>query len=160
MGPARVNFGFLCLELLIAALMLSSPAFAQGQPGTTNTCGALGPESGVRMHATKTVRPEYPQDAVRSKVTGIVVAEVCIPAGGTIASIQSISSAPSKVIADSVRKALSEWRFWTAFEHGRYYPYGGKIVFYFVEPELCTECGCRARLTRQVDACAACCLPG
>jgi archaetidylinositol phosphate synthase len=37
---------------------------------------------------------------------------------------------------------------------------GGLALSGYMHPELCTECGCRARLTRQVDACAACCLPG
>jgi TonB family protein len=128
------GFNVSCLVLLISGALLPSwPASAQAQWGTTNTCEVLGPASGVRMHATRTILPEYPQDAIRSKVTGVVVAEVCIPAGGRVASIQSISSAPSKAIAESVRKALSQWRFWTVFENGRHYPYGGKIIFYFVE---------------------------
>lgn len=116
-----------CLLLAVSAL-----AVAQVQPGTTNKCERLLDALNVRMHANKIVRPAYPEQAIRSKTAGLVVAEVCVPAGKTVADVR-ISSAPSEVIAESVKQALSQWTFRTWFQNNAYSAYGGKIVFYFVE---------------------------
>lgn len=115
-----------------ACLLAPGLAYAQFQPGTTNKCERLLAAMNVLMHAKKTVRPVYPEEAIRARTTGVVVAELCIPAGGPIAAV-TISSTPSGAIARSVKQALSQWRFRTWFEKGRYSAYGGKIVFYFVE---------------------------
>ena len=119
-----------CFLLGIAAV--AGAAFSQVQPGTANKCERMLDAASVRKRATKTVRPVYPEQAVRGKVIGVVVAEVCVPAGGTIAAFW-ISSAPSDAIAESVKQALSQWRFKPWSDDAGYHAYGGKIVFYFVE---------------------------
>jgi hypothetical protein len=118
----------LCPSLLAAGFV--HPQF---QPGTANKCeGRLGPMNLLRQ-ATKTVRPAYPQEAIRAKATGVVLAELCVPAGGPIAAV-TISPTPSEAIARSVKQALARWRFGTWIDNkGRYSAYGGKVIFYFIE---------------------------
>lgn len=118
--------------LAIAVIALDTTGLAQLQPGTTNNCESLMNAANVRRHATKTVRPVYPEEAIRDRITGVVVAEICVPRGSTVAAIR-ISSAPSNAIAQSVKRALSQWAFRPMFQNGRYVAYGGKIIVYFVQ---------------------------
>ena len=85
----------------------------------------------VLMLATKTIRPAYPEEAIRAHTTGVVVAELCIPAGAPTAAV-TISSSPSEAVSRSVRQALSQWTFQTWTQNGKHSAYGGKIIFYFV----------------------------
>jgi len=119
-------------SVLCASLLAAGFADAQGQPGTANNCERLITAMNVLLHATKTVRPAYPEEAIRARTTGVVVAELCVPAGNAIAAV-TISSTPSEAIARSLKQALSQWTFRTWIQNDKYSAYGGKVIFYFIE---------------------------
>jgi hypothetical protein len=118
----------------------------------------------LRRLATHIVVPEYPKEDITAKMTGIAVAELCVPAGATIASPVRIVSAPSAAIADSMRKALAQWRFKpiTSMPNSTdYVSYASKVIYYFVEqngqfvvlsPAESFYVGPRFALRQQADA--------
>jgi len=115
-----------------ASLLAAGFVHPQVQPGTTNHCERMMSPAQVLMLVSKRARPAYPEEAIRAKTTGVVVAEICVPAGIPTAAV-TISSTPSEGITRSVRQALSQWRFQTWFEKGSFHAYGGKVIFYFLE---------------------------
>lgn len=126
--PLRFRVALSCLVLVFCASALP----AQVQPGTTNKCEAMGIPKQIRMLATKTVRPVYPEEAIRAGTTGLVVAEVCAPRDGRPASIK-ISSAPSEALARAVKTAVSQWKFRKREDENASLAFGGKVVFYFLK---------------------------
>ena len=74
----------------------------------------------------------YPEEAIRARTTGLVVAEMCAPLDGRPASIK-ISSAPSEALARAVKAAVSQWKFRTRVDENEPPAFGGKIVFYFLK---------------------------
>lgn len=97
-------------------------------------CEETTAEVTLRRSATKRVIPEYPASAIKSGVTGLVVAEVCVPPGGGAASVEIVES-PSPAIGQAVEDALNQWRFDTMYEQGdpsHTHAYGSRVIFYFV----------------------------
>jgi TonB family protein len=88
----------------------------------------------IRKLATRTVRPVYPEEAIRAGTTGLVVAEICVPLDGRPASIK-ISSAPSEALARAAKTAISQWRFRTRVHENEPLAFGGKIIFYFLKQD-------------------------
>jgi hypothetical protein len=101
----------------------------------------------LRRLATHIVVPEYPKEDITAKMTGIAVAELCVPAGATIAS-----------------PALAQWRFKpiTSMPNSTdYVSYASKVIYYFVEqngqfvvlsPAESFYVGPRFALRQQADA--------
>ncbi len=98
------------------------------------SCEETTAEVTLRRLATKRIIPEYPASAIKSGVTGLVVADVCVPAGGGAASVELVES-PSPAIGRAVEDALKQWRFDTVYEQGdpsHTHGYGSRVIFYFV----------------------------
>jgi hypothetical protein len=118
--------------LLLALRLLS-------QPASPVPCGGRIAEEGLRKtFATRIVDPTYPESAIRAKVTGIVVAQVCVPAGSKVVGTVRISTAPSPDLAEAVEQALAQWRFgpmWPAGRPSEFLPYNSKVVYYFIESD-------------------------
>jgi hypothetical protein len=120
--------------LFVVLLGMQIPAYTQVQPGATNKCERLLHVKKLREQAIQLLIPEYPPVAIKTGVTGIVVAEICIPAGISHPEV-SIVSAPSSHLADAVKGALQKSTFRRLLEHGSYRAYGGKMFFYFVSSQ-------------------------
>lgn len=121
------------LFVLASTTELGNVAHGQVQPGSTNKCERLLDVMNLRTHAIELVTPEYPDTAIRSRKTGLVVAEICVPAGASTPDVR-IVAAPNSDIANSVRKALGKSRFRTMWDSS-FRAYGGKVIFYFVSQD-------------------------
>lgn len=100
-------------------------------------CEETTAEVTLRRLATKRVIPEYPASAIKSGLTGLVVADVCVPPGGGAALVEIVES-PSPAIGQAVEDALKQWRFDTVYEQGdpsHTHGYGSRVVFYFVNQD-------------------------
>ena len=98
------------------------------------SCEGRTAEEALRRSATKRVIPEYPASAIKSGLTGLVVADVCVPPGGGAASVEIVET-PSQALGQTVEDALKQWRFDTWYEQGNpthLHGYGSRVVFYFV----------------------------
>lgn len=119
----------------VIALVFMAGGAAFGQNKTKPFCGDVLAEVALRKTYAKTVvAPVYPQEAIRSKSTGIAVAEICVPAGGGKAAAR-IVVAPNGAIAKAMLEALAQWTFgvkWRGNDQTHYVEYGGKITYYFV----------------------------
>jgi hypothetical protein len=129
------------LALRIFGLAVALPWVVRlfAQPAPLWPCDRrIAEESLRKTFATRVVHPTYPQEAIRAKVTGVVVAQVCVPAGSKeIASIR-ISTAPSPDLAKAVEQALAQWRFgpmWRPGNPSEVLSYSSKVVYYFVEKD-------------------------
>lgn len=122
-------------RIIIAALLPNTWVLAQ--QATPSACNFTVAELTLRNTlATKTVAPVYPSEAVNRKLTGLVVADVCVMAGSTTASSINIVSAPDVLLGKSVKAALSQWTFGPLSAQGepsRLYSYRSKVIYYFVE---------------------------
>lgn len=120
---------------LLAAIALANVVFSQTYPAPP--CDRTIAEEGLRKtFATKIVHPTYPKDAILAKVTGVAVAELCVPAGSKGAPIIRIATAPSAAIAKSLEQALSQWRFGPMWRQGapsEFLSYASKVIYYFVQ---------------------------
>jgi len=120
-------------RLFALALACTMVAFSQFSVRAAS-CEETTAEETLRRFATKRVIPEYPASAIKSGLTGLVVADVCVPAGGGAASVEIVES-PSHAIGQAVEDALKQWRFDTLYEQGNpshTHGYGSRVVFYFV----------------------------
>jgi len=90
---------------------------------------------GHRGLADDIVSPAYPRGAIRANITGLVVAEICVPPGARSASTIWIMTAPDKALADAARDAIRRWRFAPVTKMGdpsAPLSYAAKITWYFV----------------------------
>ncbi len=114
----------------------TGPAFSQVLSDAENIPGcrwdARVPEVSLRKGASKTVEPVYPESAIGAKVTGLVVSQICVPAGSTTAQLR-ILTAPNQAISQTVKTAVSQWKFTPWIEKGKAMTFGGKLFFYFVQ---------------------------
>lgn len=102
-------------------------------------------ENTLRKFATKRVLPEYPADAIKRRETGVVVVDVYLEHGGTLAKVAIVDS-PSTSLATIVEQALSKWTFQVGVAAWRRYTVVGKLTFYFV------NCGEQYRVFDSQDA--------
>jgi len=88
-------------------------------------------EWGLRQHATTAPMPEYPPDALKQKVSGVVVAAVRFGSDGR--SNVEILESPNPQMGDAVRYAVSRWTVPGMDIRGQQQAYAvqGKLTFYF-----------------------------
>jgi len=125
------------LRLAVLSALFLSVAFPQTNPPCDRTIAGSMAEAYFRRNmATKIVHPVYPKEAVAARVTGLVVADVCVAAGSDKATVIRVLTAPNAVIGEAVRSAISQWRFrlnWWASDPERPHAFASKVVYYFVE---------------------------
>jgi outer membrane biosynthesis protein TonB len=124
---AKLAF-FLFLLVSVLSLVASNSALAQEQ-----AYGRLS-EKSIRSHQViKGDPPIYPDDALREKKSGVAVVEILIDDAAHITKI-TVWEAPTKSIAEAVRKAVSGWQFSRLALKGesKGRSYSGKLTFYFV----------------------------
>jgi TonB family protein len=82
--------------------------------------------------AVKSVRPIYPEDALRHGKSGVVVADVHSSFEGTVTAVDILET-PDPAIGASVRRALAQWRFKFAdpTKDESRVDLSAKLVFYF-----------------------------
>lgn len=121
-------------SLLALALVGGMAAFAQPSTRAAAQCEERAAEQSLRRTAIKSVVPVYPESAIKSGVTGLVVAEVCVPKDGGAPSVEILES-PNHAIGQAVEDALKQWRFYTTYEKGNpshTFSVASRVVFYFV----------------------------
>lgn len=113
--------------ILLAILFLHDPETSQAnhtqQPAASATQPAAEtpwPPAGVYLTAggvtaprlIKSVRPDYPGDAMRAKLQGIVRMQAVVKADGTVGEVRVVSSLDRKFgLDDSAVKSVKEYRF-------------------------------------------------
>src|SRR5579859_2204224 len=121
------------LLIVVATILLAVIPYelnaqdATAVPLSGTTSGAV-----LRSMALKTVRPVYPQDALRTKKTGVAVVRIHISLEGTVTRVE-VLQAPSASIGNSVEGAVAQWRFRPTDGRDGEAPVklSGKLVFYF-----------------------------
>lgn len=90
------------------------------------------PEGYLRQSATTTIPPEYPRDAIATSAEGVSVAEIRVNPSGSVTSVE-VLEAPHPSIAESMRRALKQWKF-RPFKTDGGEPRAaiGKVTYYFV----------------------------
>jgi len=81
--------------------------------------------------AVKVVLPEYPLDAIKKHQTGVAVALVYTDDKLNVSRVD-ILQAPSPVIANAVRDAVSKWKFRAMSSATARQKLIGKLTFYFL----------------------------
>jgi TonB family protein len=117
------------LAIFLVIVALNSPVSALASSDSPLSGWTV--ESILRAHATRTLRPEYPTDALLAGSYGVVVVEINLDITGLVAK-QQILEAPCESIAKAVTQAVDQWHF-GAFKdsHGRPMLVSGKLTFYF-----------------------------
>jgi TonB family protein len=73
-------------------------------------------KSSAESTLERRVEPEYPEEALRQKVEGVVVLEVHVGADGAVQAVQVVSGPPQLVKAST--DAVKQWRFKPHIENG------------------------------------------
>ncbi len=68
---------------------------------------------------TMRLKPVYPFRAKRMRITGKVDIRFLVDNNGSVSNIQVIEAAPPNIFDESVRKAVSRWRFQPGKKEGR-----------------------------------------
>lgn len=88
-------------------------------------------EDGIRKSASKTVMPEYPEDAQKKRQKGPAIVEVQYDGKGEVTDVV-VLEAPATSIGDAVSKAVWQWRFIPSKDqNGKPVNIRGKLTFYF-----------------------------
>jgi len=118
-----------CSALLFPLTMLISLDLGSQSPNLPVSGWTI--ERFLRMKATKVIRPDYPEDAIRAHKTGVAVAQIWLNQGGGVSKVE-VLEAPCESIANSLRRAVTQWRF-EAFtdNNGQPIVVSGKLTFYF-----------------------------
>ena len=61
--------------------------------------------------ASYRVEPQFPREALRSGISGRVVAHVVVAPSGSVTEVRIVSAAPPRLFDREVIRALSQWRF-------------------------------------------------
>src|SRR5262249_36643460 len=85
-------------------------------------------ETSLRRAATRMVMPEYPKG--EEQLNGVAVAEITTDVSGNLSRVD-ILEAPSKSAADSMKNAISQWKFKLSYRDGKAVRYLSKLTFYF-----------------------------
>ena len=123
--PQIFTHRFSCTALFALAILSRTPAHSQ----TASLPRFSGHD--LRKITETTVRPEFPQEAIKAGKTGVAVAMVTVNETGIVTGVE-VLEAPAPSIAQAVSQALSQWRFKTATSNGRTTGYTGKVTYYFV----------------------------
>ena len=123
------GMAFVGISIMISAVWgrhLNAQGVSQA-PLSGRTSGAV-----LRSMALKMVLPVYPQDALRKRKTGVAVADIHLSVEGAVTKVE-VLEAPDPSIGNSVRDALSRWRFQPTDDSDgeRAIEFSGKLVFYF-----------------------------
>ena len=73
----------------------------------------------VQPHALRVIRPDYPVEADRQRVSGTLRLQLKLEADGRVSDIEVVSATPPGVFEDSAIKAFRDARFAPAQKNGR-----------------------------------------
>jgi len=73
----------------------------------------------VQPHALRVIRPDYPAEADRQRVSGTLRLQLKLEADGRVSDIEVVSATPPGVFEDSAIKAFRDARFAPAQKNGR-----------------------------------------
>lgn len=73
----------------------------------------------VQPHALRVIRPDYPVEADRQRVSGTLRMQLKLEADGRVSDIEVVSATPPGVFEDSAIKAFRDARFAPAQKNGR-----------------------------------------
>lgn len=73
----------------------------------------------VQPHALRVIRPDYPAEADRQRVSGTLRLQLKLEADGRVSDIEIVSATPPGVFEDSAIKAFRDARFAPAQKNGR-----------------------------------------
>ena len=73
----------------------------------------------VQPHALRAIRPDYPAEADRQRVSGTLRLQLKLEADGRVSDIEVVSATPPDVFEDSAIKAFRDARFAPAQKNGR-----------------------------------------
>lgn len=92
-------------------------------------------ETSIRKIATKTVMPNYPEDARKRGVNGVAVAEILVDENGDVVTTETVE-APDESIKKALEAAVKQWKFRpTKIKDGPAVRIRGKLTFYYVLDE-------------------------
>jgi len=72
---------------------------------------AAAPPRRVTPIAVSTPQPDYPAEALRSRITGFVEVEITIGRDGQVSKVRVLNARPRGTFERSVQNAVSNWRF-------------------------------------------------
>jgi len=96
------------------------PAPAPAPPPVTETAAA--PAAGGETHPAeliKSVPPDYPPDAYRSRAQGWVEVEFTVAPDGSVSGAQVVSSEPARIFNAAALNAVKRWTFKPRMENGK-----------------------------------------
>jgi hypothetical protein len=123
------------LEMLpLVATVLLVPAVVRAEDDSTKNHGFL-PESEARRNVIDPVMPEYPDEAVRLHVFGIVHVMIEVSCEGEVLMIKGKQRTPS-LLKKVVANAVKQWRF-KPHRHPYAEPlaYFSRLIFEFIIDE-------------------------
>jgi TonB family protein len=88
-------------------------------------------EKTLRKMATFAVTPDYPKEAKKRKVQGVVVSQIEVDEKGDVNKV-NVLEAPNPIIKKAVTEALAKWKFKTNTINGEPIRVVGKLTFYYV----------------------------
>jgi TonB family protein len=119
-----------CGLALGMCLLMSSTVGLHGQTSSSSEASGWTWEIVLRQFAINSVRPEYPEDSLREKRTGVAVVKVYLGPDGHVNGVE-VLEAPTPSIASSVSRAAAQWQFKPFDSDGKKYSVWGKLTFYF-----------------------------
>lgn len=138
MSPYSIlSIRFLCIihrAVISTAALVCAPHLTAAVP--FGDCDRTIAEAELRRNfIINKVDPAYPIATQKAGLTGIAVAEVCIPAGSNRAVVR-IATAPDSAVAVEVKGAIERWKFgpFTAMgDASHFLSYSTKIIYYFTK---------------------------
>ena len=116
-----IVFAVLAGALMLA--VLNSDVFGPVQAGSINTAEVL---PAIAIQRSK---PQYPRDAIRNKIEGVVVVRAHIDKNGSVSDATTVSG--PQELTDTAITAVRQWRFQPALQGGRPVPYEQEVRFDF-----------------------------
>ncbi|MBL8122479.1 MAG: energy transducer TonB [Blastocatellia bacterium] len=87
-------------------------------------------EDGIRRSISKLTMPAYPNESLKKRVKGVVVAEIQFNGEGDLTDVKVLESPDTKT-GDAVVTAARSWKFVPSQFEGKPISVRGKITFYF-----------------------------
>jgi len=88
-------------------------------------------EISLRKLATKTVLPDFPEEAKKRGAKGVAVAQLEVDEKGDVAQVE-VLEAPDPLIKKAVADATKQWKFKPSASSGEPVRIQGKLTFYYV----------------------------
>lgn len=102
------------------------------QASVSSYCSTTTSEIALRHFAQIAVDPTYPDEAVQQRLSGLVIAEICVPTGGGRPRVH-VAFASHELLGRATADALGKWRFTpTDANKLNAAEMGGRIVYYFL----------------------------